>query len=138
MKLYVAGPMTGHEYYNVHAFQKAQREWRIRGHEVETPFESNSRVWRKHHGRDFDPFTDTCEYGDPVLAEMFAEDIKTLLASDGVVLLKGWERSKGARAELAVAALFNKTVFVDPGEAPYKITVIPYYSFSLDPADETP
>lgn len=107
MKVYIAGPMTGHEYYNLHAFERAARHWRLQGHEVETPFDANSRVWRRHHGRDFDPTTDTCEYGDPILREMFAEDVAVLCGSDAVVMLDGWRDSRGASMEKALADLMG-------------------------------
>lgn len=107
MRIYIAGPMTGHESYNVHAFERAARHWRLKGHEVETPFDANSRVWQRHHGCDFDPHTDTCDYGDPILREMFAEDVATLCRSDAIVLLDGWGRSRGATMEKALANLLG-------------------------------
>ncbi len=105
--------MTGHEHYNFHAFNRAAGQWQfgVGRHEVETPFQANSRVWRKHHGRDFDPYTDKCDYGDPILAEMLAEDLAVLCRSDAIALLSGWEKSKGARAELLLALNLGKRVF---------------------------
>jgi hypothetical protein len=107
-KAYIAGPMTGYEFYNVVAFMRARRDWEAAGYEVVTPFEANSRVWRRHYDRDFDPFRDRCDYGDPILAEMFAEDVKELLSADVVVLLPGFERSKGVGMEVMLANAFGK------------------------------
>lgn len=107
MRVYIAGPMTGREAYNLAAFQDAARAWRAAGHEVETPFDANSRVWRRTNGRDFDPHTDTCEWGDPLLRTMFMEDIDTLMRSDAIVLLEGWENSRGATLELHLAERFG-------------------------------
>lgn len=103
MRVYIAGPMTGRPAYNVEAFQAAAYLWGLDGHDVVTPFECNSVVWRRHHGRDFDPHTDRCEWGDPVLREMFAEDVKALASAETVAFLAGWEQSKGARMEHALA-----------------------------------
>ena len=99
--------MTGHEAYNLAGFTAAEQAWVAEGHDVVTPFECNSRVWRRHHGRDFDPATDRCEWDDPLLREMFAEDVATLLGADAVVLLNGWEQSKGAQLERTIADRFN-------------------------------
>jgi len=111
MKTYIAGPMTGRPHYNVAAFRHAAAAWTDTGATAETPFEANSRVWRRHYGRDFDPFTDTCDYGDPLLPEMFAEDVVTMLGCDQVALLPGWEQSSGVSRELPIALLFRKPVF---------------------------
>jgi hypothetical protein len=107
MKVYVAGPMTGFPAYNHAAFAEAQARWRAAGHDVVTPFDANSRVWHRHYRRSFDPYTDRCEYGDPLLREMFAEDVATLLSCDAVAVLPGWERSSGVARELPIALLFK-------------------------------
>lgn len=109
-RVYIAGPMTGYEHYNALAFEHAAAQWRGAGYEVETPFDANSVVWRKHHGRDFDPRRDVCDWGDPILAEMLAEDFATLCRADLVALLPGWHKSKGARAELLVALNLGKGI----------------------------
>lgn len=102
-KVYIAGPMTGYDHYNVSAFEAAAFLWRAAGDEPTTPFECNSVVWRRHHGRDFNPYEDTCDWGDPILRDMLAEDIRVLTESDVVAFLNGWEKSKGARLEYAMA-----------------------------------
>lgn len=107
MKVYIAGPMTGFPAYNHKAFYDARAEWMGRGWEVETPFDANSRVWERHFGRPFDAYNDTCDYGDPILKEMFAEDVKVLLSSDVMAVLDGWENSKGATLEYQIASQFG-------------------------------
>lgn len=109
--VYIAGPMTGYEHYNVTAFEEAAARWRAVGHDPVTPFESNSVVWRRHFGRDFDPRTDKCDYGDKLLAELVAEDIGTLCRADAIVLLHGWEKSRGARVELHMALNLGKPIY---------------------------
>lgn len=105
MKIYIAGPMSGIPYYNAPAFYDAQWRWQAahENDEVEIPFDANSIVWRRHFGHAFDPYHDTCDWGDPILPEMIAEDNKALLMSDAVALLPGWEKSKGSRGEILLA-----------------------------------
>lgn len=102
-RLYIAGPMTGYHAYNFVAFSEAEKTWKGWGYEVHTPFMANSRAWQRIHGRDFDPFNDVCDWGDPALKEMMVEDLGDLCRADAVAVLAGWEKSKGARTELVVA-----------------------------------
>lgn len=110
-RVYIAGRMTGLPLYNWPAFAYAAAQWRDAGYDVETPFDANSRVWMRHHGRPFDPARDRCDYGDPLLREMFAEDVATLLRSDRIALLPGWRQSRGAPVELALAQLVGITAY---------------------------
>lgn len=116
MRVYIAGPMTGFEAYNLHAFQRAQREWRLRGHDAIIPFESNSTVWQRHFGREFDPYTDSCDWGDPLLRELFVEDVAYLLSADAVAVLPGWQKSKGALLELHHALMFGLPIYDNLGK----------------------
>lgn len=105
MKVYIAGPMTGKENYNFEAFEKAREAWS--NHEVWTPFDSNDLVWQRHFGKDFDPFTDKCDYGDPLIAEMIGENLKALASCDGIALLPGWQDSRGSKLEIHLAKLLR-------------------------------
>lgn len=105
---YLAGPMSNIPLYNQPAFLAAAAAWRAGGYEVTTPFDTNSIVWRRHFDREFNPATDKCDYGDPLLNEMLAEDMAAMLSSDTIVLLPGWRESTGARAEMVVACLARK------------------------------
>lgn len=133
MRVYIAGPMTGYPAYNVGRFEAVANEWREAGHEPTTPFECNSAVWQRHHGRPFDPYSDRCEYGDPLLREMFAADVAALLASEQVVVLAGWEKSKGAQREVVLAQTFGIPVVSEAGE-PITVRV----DLALLRTDETP
>lgn len=116
MRVYIAGPMslTEHQrepFYNYPAFFSAKMDWKTAGYDVITPFETNSIVWQRHHGRGFDPYSDKCEYGDPLLAEMWIENMAALSRARAIALLPGWEHSKGASAELVVALALGKEVY---------------------------
>jgi hypothetical protein len=116
MRLYIAGPMTGFPAYNVGHFTAVAGEWAAAGHDVTTPFDCNSAVWRRYHGRDFNPHEDRCEYGDPMLREMYAADVSALLTSDQVVVLNGWEKSTGAQREVLLAQTFGIPVVSEYGD----------------------
>ena len=109
--IYIAGPMTGHEAYNHRAFAAAQEFLQSMGWNAVTPFASNSVVWQRHYGRDFDPYTDACDYGEPILNEMIAEDIGALCRAYAIALLPGWENSRGARIELVISLNLGKPVY---------------------------
>jgi len=118
MRIYIAGPMTGREDYNVAEFERVAQEWRDAdpAHRVITPFASSSRVFLEKYGVPFDPEEHRIEYKDFMLREFFAEDIRSLLSCHMVIALNGWEQSRGARIELQVAQLFGLQAY-DENEA---------------------
>ena len=99
MKLYLSGPMTGLPDYNYPAFHAAAAALRTKGHKVFSPaesFEGNQDL--PHH-------------------VYMRKDLKALLKAEGIVLLEGWGKSKGARLELRTALALGLQVFFDWGEA---------------------
>jgi hypothetical protein len=109
MRLYLAGPMTGYTLDNAPAFAAAAAELRAAGHDVVTPVELNAEVWARHHPDEpYDPAVHKVGYGDPMLDEMFAEDLKAVAMREGVALLPGWEKSRGALAEVHVGTVLGK------------------------------
>lgn len=84
MKLYLAGPMTGHADLNFPAFHAEAKRLRALGFEVINPAEINA---------------------DPTAGwlECMRADIKALADCDGVALLPGWGDSRGARIEQGLA-----------------------------------
>ena len=85
LAVYLSGPMTGLPKYNYPAFHNAARHLRAKGYFVYNPAES------------FDG--DTTRPRE----DYMRKDIEMLLKADMVALLPGWERSKGAAVEIAVA-----------------------------------
>jgi hypothetical protein len=84
-KLYLSGPMDGIENYNHELFNKVAKEFRDANFAVCTPsefFDGDVTRERKEYMR---------------------EAVKYLLEADTIVLLPGWEDSKGARLEAAIA-----------------------------------
>jgi hypothetical protein len=80
---------------------------------------------------------DVCDWGDPVLAEMIAEDFSVLCRSDAVALLPGWESSKGSRAEILVAVNLGKPIYdaVTFERLPLEAEVIIRWADTGEPAE---
>jgi hypothetical protein len=99
-KLYLSGPMTGVENFNHDLFNKVAAEFRMVGFEVCSPSEFF----------DGDKTREREEY--------MREAFKYLLEADTVVILPGWEQSKGARIEITVAQELglNLVEYVEPDE----------------------
>lgn len=88
-KIYLSGPMQGLPEHNVPAFNRAAETLRALGHEVMNPGEHQNEA-----RRDLKPvFLSYCEY--------------IIHRADMLVILPGWENSKGVAAEKALAEVFN-------------------------------
>lgn len=83
-RLYCSGPMTGIADYNFPAFNAAADRLRAAGYEVENPAEKG--------------IIDGWEWAD-----YLRFDLVRLTECDGVAVLAGWPKSKGARLEVHVA-----------------------------------
>lgn len=96
-RIYIAGPMTGIDKYNFPAFDAAAQDLRDMGFHPVSPADID-----RAHG--FDP-TDPREQAEmhTNLRDIISRDVSALLDCDGLALLPGWQRSLGARAEVAVA-----------------------------------
>lgn len=114
MKIYVAGPMRGIAEFNFPAFHGAAAALRAEGHEVFNPAERDI----EHHGVDISKGNATgCEelaakqHGFN-LREALCDDLTFIcLHADAVAVLPGWEKSKGAQAEVATANALGLRVF---------------------------
>lgn len=101
MKVYIAGPMTGIPQFNYPAFNEAARELRAHGHEVVSPAElmdvNEAELWE-----DKEALWKHCMRAD--LAKLVSE-------CDRIVLLPGWEGSRGAKLERTVAEALGMSVW---------------------------
>lgn len=85
-RIYLSGPMTGKPDLNVPAFNAAARALRSWGWSVVNPAEIS------------------IDLGDGLPYETYLrEDIKRLCDCKAIVMLPGWEDSKGAHLELHIA-----------------------------------
>lgn len=104
MKYYLAGPMSGIKHHNIPAFDSAAETLRAKGYDIISPAELDGGAFREIAYRE----SPDVGGGDTVLGntwgDLLARDVKTI--SDdcgGIILLPGWEKSKGARLEAFVA-----------------------------------
>jgi hypothetical protein len=101
MKVYVAGPMRGIPSFNFPAFYRAAEILRHNGFEVVSPAEHDIEVGFNPAG--MSGFEDLSHRDDFDLVESLLWDFEQVMRSDGIILLDGWKRSKGAIAERAAA-----------------------------------
>ncbi len=90
LRLYIAGPMRGIEDFNSPAFFEAEEHLTRAGFSVENPA-------RNPAGR---------------LVDHFRQDAERISKCDGVVVLPGWEDSKGAMLEVLIAEYLDMPVYL--------------------------
>jgi nucleoside 2-deoxyribosyltransferase len=92
LKIYIAGPMSGYPDFNHAAFHKQASELHSLGVNVLNPAEidggSTDKPWEYY----------------------MRKAIALLVQADGVVVLDGWENSKGVKLELAIASALRMPV----------------------------
>ncbi len=92
-RLYVAGPMSGISEHNYPQFREIAKLLRDQGYEVFNPAENNDGGVSQ--GRAF----------------YMRIDIPALMASEAVVVLPGWQESRGANLEVWVAIDLDMPVY---------------------------
>ena len=85
MRVYLAGPMTGLPAHNAPAFDAAELALCEQGYEVISPV-AMLRI-----------------FAHDTLRQHFSRDCQAICEADCVVVLDGWERSKGVAVEIALA-----------------------------------
>ena len=114
---YIAGPMHGIKWFNFPSFDEAAKVLAKQGYFPISPADIdrkngfNPRSLPEDHDWNVVPET------GPTLAQVVDRDIKAVLECDAIYLLKGWEKSTGARAEYAVARFKHAIVMLEPGAA---------------------
>jgi len=106
--IYIAGPMRDIEKYNFTAFFDAEDRLRRCGwDEIFNPA-------RIDCDDGFDPNIEHPEYEwKEVKCTVFKRDVECIFNSDAIYMLKGWENSKGARAEHAVAVFLGIEIYYE-------------------------
>lgn len=106
--VYLAGPMRGYPRNNVPAFRDAAKELRARGLEVVSPVELDEE---EGDNAESEALTDA-DYN-----RYLRRDIVRLITDDAqaLVVLPGWEESRGASLETHVARELGMPVFSFPG-----------------------
>jgi len=93
MLAYLSGPMTGYPEYNYAAFNAAAARLRQLGMDVINPAETAGGI--KHLDR----------------KTFMSIDIGYVEACDCVVVIDGWEKSRGALLEVQIAIALNQPIF---------------------------
>ena len=103
MKIYLAGPMSGHENYNFPAFFEAAARLKADNHEVFNPAEEDLKQWG-----DFETVKKNANY-----RVCLRKDLNWILdKAEAIALLPGWEQSKGASIEKALAEALGLKVIL--------------------------
>lgn len=107
MRIYLAGPMRGIPDFNFPAFHKTAAWLREQGHTVFNPAERDESAYGKLSAPTGSEQEISAQTGMTPLAvrrDCFLADTDWICRyADGIALMPGWESSKGARAELALA-----------------------------------
>lgn len=94
MKIYLAGPMSHRKDFNFPAFMKAAKKLREEGHEVFNPAEEDLKKWKT-----MKRIRKEANYRD-----CLRTDLNWILDNaEAVYILPNWQRSKGVKAEKALA-----------------------------------
>lgn len=108
--LYLAGPMTGYEFHNFPAFDKAAAELREQGFKVISPADIDRELG-------YDGMKNLESPPPELLKIMFMRDLLAVMYEvDEVALLPGWRKSKGACIEVALACMIGKPCWEVEGE----------------------
>ena len=110
LTIYIAGPMRGYKHYNFPAFDAARDRLIVAGFDVISPADLDREAG--HHFNDVPEDYDwsTVPASFSLLAAV-RRDLDAILRSNAICMLPGWENSKGATAELAVARWLGLTVY---------------------------
>lgn len=98
IKVYISGPMTGLPEFNYPAFHECARKYRHFGFEVVNPAELAAEIGEGKKWIDY-----------------MRLDLKALVDCDGIVMLPGWEKSKGAKLELLLAVELGLKIHMEGG-----------------------
>lgn len=114
IKAYIAGPMSGYPQYNIPAFDTAAWALRQQGWDIVSPAELDHPEIRAAclASPDGGVIGQTNGIGG-TWGDFLARDVKIVADQvDAIVLLPGWEDSKGANLEAFVGTLCKKQFYL--------------------------
>ena len=136
-RIYIAGPMRGIKWYNFRAFHDAHVRWADAGWEVVDPA-------RMDIDAGFNPYTlpDDTDWNvippDFDFAACVTRDIAGLRTCQAIYMLDGWQGSKGARAELALAEWLGlDVVYQSDPQATEPAPAAPHRTFATGATRDT-
>lgn len=122
MKIYVAGPMTGKPLFNFPQFDMVSERLRAAGHAVISPADLTRQTWLDR-GICFDPSMPPEQHEPTDYALYMRNDIQAVMDVDALVLLDGWEKSRGASMEVAIGHMFGKKFYLPTTPVDQQITL---------------
>jgi len=119
-KIYIAGPMTGYEYFNFPAFDAAEKKFFDKGYDVFSPAEHDRMLlkkpinWMPEECNSRGPWKEWALPDAPSLRDMLGADLAWIAKeATSIYMLKGWERSNGAKAEHALAVALGLEIIYE-------------------------
>lgn len=120
MKIYIAGPMSGHEDWNFPAFFEAEEKLKELGYETLNPATNDGAslevaIQNAISARD----------SGATWSSYMRRDLSNLCLSDAVCVLPNWKSSKGASLEVQVAQALGIPIYIlKDGVLTPRVTVI--------------
>lgn len=114
-KVYVAGPMTWIPMFNFPAFDAASEDLRKRGIQVWSPAEMDDEKTREKAMASPDGAPESGSSNGETWGDFLTRDLKIVIDEvDAVVVLPGWNKSKGAKMETFAAFICGKPIYYYP------------------------
>lgn len=115
MRIYISGPMRNRPFYNFEEFDQATRVLQKLGHKPWSPADGDRALGFDALKCDIPGIERGCipdgASGLPPLKDLVLLDTVHLIASDGLVTLRDWWTSVGARAEYALGCFLGLQIF---------------------------
>lgn len=129
MRVYISGKMTGVPNHNRAAFDAAAKRLRAQGHFVINPHDItavfgtveevaksfDAMYYIELFGPDYKPSKVYAKEAQIARSVMDA-DLAAVRSCDAIYLLRGWEKSRGAKKELNEALAHGLTILQEGGE----------------------
>jgi hypothetical protein len=112
MHYYVCGPMRGIAKFNFPTFDSVAEDLRRVGHQVSNPADHDRETYPGITRWDGFEAGDISKCPQFDLAQAMRWDLEQVLKADAIVLLPGWEKSRGAAIEIVMAKAAGKDVLV--------------------------
>ena len=125
MRAYLCGPMSHLPQFNIPAFDAAAKHLRAQGISIVSPAELDGPEFRKACLASVDGELPQIEQGG-TWGELLARDVKLIADEqiEAIVVLPGWEHSRGANLETFVGRLCGLPVLRYPEMRPIGSTVL--------------
>ena len=101
-KVFLSGPMTGYPGYNFQRFNLAEKQLADSGIECVNPVHICKKYKEEH-----------VLANKAIFDKMIAEEQEAERGCDAILLLDGWQMSKGVRLELKIALEMDMQIFLE-------------------------